>query len=371
MKPSFSGIRLCGRARRARGAAAASIALMLASAGVFAATFPAADVSDDAYHYVPDGRHDASYVEWWYFSVFDEQQDLQAIFHYSIIDPGDYGGFGVTSVGSTTYRSGSIVTETDSFPTGEFRGSYESANLTVGANSIEVIDPDTYRIVGSAGEDHRVAWDLLFQRRMDPWFARDHQQVGRLAWEWMSWLVYMPGASVSGELSIDGQVHRLDGVPGYHDHNWGEWIPTGVLWNWAQYYQPGLAFELGDFRWSDVGIASVDLQGRRTVFTKGQYRLVHTAWEQDPANGRRFPVETWFFAENETTRLVIKLRTLDTAALEAPVEIPFLRREPLLYEQTADDDGTLWEKDPAGEWRLVVRFRGGGFKEYTTTRPQR
>jgi hypothetical protein len=38
---------------------------------------------------------------------------------------------------------------------------------------------------------------------------------------------------------------------------------------------------------------------------------------------------------------------------------------PLVYERTADITGTLWEKTPHGEWRLLTCFAGTGFKEYT------
>jgi hypothetical protein len=46
-----------------------------------------------------------------------------------------------------------------------------------------------------------------------------------------------------------------------------------------------------------------------------------------------------------------------------PLDLPVL---PLVYEQTADITGTLWEKTPAGEWRLLTSFAGPGFKEYTS-----
>ena len=43
-----------------------------------------ADVSpaDDAYHYSDfrDGNHDAVFIEWWYFNLFDQTSDIQIIF---------------------------------------------------------------------------------------------------------------------------------------------------------------------------------------------------------------------------------------------------------------------------------------------------
>ncbi len=92
----------------------------------------------------------------------------------------------------------------------------------------------------------------------------------------------MPRAQVSGRLAVDGRVYEIDAA-GYHDHNWGEWIPTDALWSWAQYSNPDLAFELGDFQGQPTGLASIDAAGERTVFTKEQYAFIHTRWAFDHA----------------------------------------------------------------------------------------
>ena len=54
---------------------------------------------------------------------------------------------------------------------------------------------------------------------------------------------------------------------------------------------------------------------------------------------------------------------LDTVPIVPPLDLPIL---PLVYEQTADISGTLWEKTPQGEWRLRASFAGIGFKEFTS-----
>jgi hypothetical protein len=83
-------------------------------------------------------------------------------------------------------------------------------------------------------------------------------------------------------------------------------------------------------------------------------------------NGRRFPTTTWLRAENETVRLVVRLRALQTEAILPPFQIPVLP-EPLIYEQTALYSGRVWRRERGGGWRLVRSFSGVGFKEYTTT----
>jgi len=180
----------------------------------------------------------------------------------------------------------------------------------------------------------------------------------------------MPSASVSGTLTVDGHVYRLHGARGYHDHNWGEWIPGLVTWNWAQYSSPRVRVALGDFPKVAQGTVGVDVDGRQTVFEKPQYRIAHSEWTFDAVNKRWFPARSHLRAESESVRLDVRFRALDTVPIVPPLALPV---RPLVYEQTADVTGTLWEKTPAGHWQLLASFAGTGFKEYTsltTVKPQ-
>src|SRR5207245_3154730 len=50
---------------------------------------------------------------------------------------------------------------------------------------------------------------------------------------WMScYVVPVLSGTFSGRLTIDGKEIVVDGVSGYHDHNWGYW--QGVSWQWGQ-----------------------------------------------------------------------------------------------------------------------------------------
>src|SRR5437773_2506206 len=216
-----------------------------------------------------------------------------------------------------------------------------------------VLQPRRAR-AGRAGDLH-----LLGLRPQQP----DRPHVGRLAWEQMSWLVYMPSASVSGTMTVDDRVYRLRGARGYHDHNWGEWIPGIVTWNWAQYSGPRVRVAMGDFPRVHEGTVGVDFGGRRTVFGKSQYRLTHSAWRFDAVNKRWFPAVSRLRAESESLALDVRFKALDTVPIVPPLDLPIL---PLVYEQTADITGTLWEKTPQGEWRELTSFAGTGFKEYTS-----
>ncbi|MCS6805184.1 MAG: hypothetical protein RMM98_16255 [Acidobacteriota bacterium] len=326
---------------------------------------PAQDVSlaDDAYHYreFADGKHDNRYIEWWYFNFYDTIQDLQGIFAYFVANPEKRPGPSLVQVVGVVYTSQGVVSKVDIYRPEQFTASYEKADVQIEANTIRVIDGGSYRIVG-ASRDARLKWDLLYISQSAPWYAANRMNVGRFPWEQMSWLIYMPRADVTGQIELDGQVYQIR-APGYHDHNWGEWNFTNALWNWAQYSEPGLALEIGDFIGQPVGVASVDVQGQRNIFTKKEYELTHTRWAYDAINRKQYPIETTFRAENEAIRVALTIRAINTHPLRG--RLPFPLPEPIIYEQTAQYTGQLWQKNASGQWQPLMSFSGNGFKEYT------
>jgi len=181
----------------------------------------------------------------------------------------------------------------------------------------------------------------------------------------MSWLVFMPRARVTGRIVVDGGTYQVDAA-GYHDHNWGEWIPPDAMWNWGQYSDARTVFDMGVFIGQPVGLASIAVNGSRVVFTPRQYSLVHTAWAWDAANRVLYPTASRLTADNGTTRLVVTMRVLATQPLRGDLPPPL--PDVIVYEQTAQYDGRVWTRDPAGQWALAQRFRGPGFKEFTAKR---
>jgi hypothetical protein len=349
---------------------AAVLAVSLAGGAFAADPDPPVTRSDDAFHFASfaDGHHDGLYAEWWYFNLIDTEQDLQMILAYSVVDPANRSGLGLASVLAVVYTPGGTVKELAAFPTEAFSGSPDEAHVTVaggpaGHARIEVEADDRYRLSGVVAGAHHVDWSLDYLREGRPWFAADRRQVGKQPWELMSWLVYMPSASVSGTVTVDGQVHHVHGARGYHDHNWGEWIPGVVTWNWAEYTSPQISVALGDFPRVDEGMVGVDFEGRRTIFDPSQYHIVHTAWTEDPINKRRYPRMTWLRAENDDTSLLLRFEALDTEPIVPPLDLPV---RPLIYEQTARVTGVLWVRDADGEWRRRATFGSLGFKEYTS-----
>ncbi len=325
----------------------------------------AVTAADDAYHLSTwaDGSHDASFVEWWYFNLSDPGADTRAILSYFVADPMGRLGSPLIQMVAVVYNGDGIVTSVDDYPDGAFSASEARADVAIGDCAIEVLDDDRYRVSG-ASLDGRLSWDLTYVREAPSWFAADRAAVGSLPWEAMSWLVYMPRAQVTGTLGVEGRTLPIHG-DGYHDHNWGEWIPTDVLWNWAQHSSARLAFELGDFIGGPAGVASVELDGERVVFTKDRYRLRHTRWAFDAANRVFYPSVSLLTAEDDRWRLSLVIEAVETEALRG--DLPLLVRDVVIYEQTARYTGRLWRKSPQGRWTSAALIRGDGFKEYTAT----
>jgi hypothetical protein len=175
----------------------------------------------------------------------------------------------------------------------------------------------------------------------------------------MSWLLYMPRAAVSGTLTIDGQTYRMESS-GYHDHNWGEWDFNAINWNWAQYSQPGLTFDLGDFVDNPNGRASFDLWGKRVVFSASDYKLVHTEWGLDPLTNLSYPTQSVFTAERNDMQIRIVMNVQKTVPLSAGPP-PAL----VIFEQPTHFTGEITINR---HWLPIkIPFEGNGFKEYTAT----
>jgi hypothetical protein len=344
---------------RIHSSAAAASALFLSSF-IAHSQSPGVTERNDAYHFIDwlGTSHLPDYTEWWYFNLYDSVNNVQAIFSYFVNNPADLKGglfpVGISEMAAVAYTPKGIVTETDLFLTPAFSAQYGQADVSIGKqNEISVIDRNTYRISGST-RDGRIAWNLLYQRTAPSWFAADRFNVGAQPWQLMSWLLYMPRASVAGTLTVDGAAYQVN-APGYHDHNWGEWDLTGVVWNWAQYSEPGLTFDLGDFPDKPGGIAGIDVNGQRYVFESGQYTLTHTKWAYDPKNKLNYPIQSVFQGDNGTAQLSVTMDVIATDPLSAPMPPP----RAVIYEQTVAYTGQATVNG------APLAFTGNGFKEFT------
>jgi hypothetical protein len=345
----------------------AAIGFVLAALPLYSQTTPVPKV-EDAYHfrYWAGMGHAAEYTEWWYFNVYDSANNLQAIFTYFVTNPANILGAGALGFGAAQVTSvaflgnGSVITENDRYPLVRFSAAYEQADVAIGRNRISVDDPDHYRITG-ASRDGRIAWNLSYLRDADSWYAANRVNVGAEPWQLMSWLLYMPRAAVSGTLTIDGATYTVNSA-GYHDHNWGEWNLTGVAWNWAQYSQPGLTFDLGDFPGKPAGFVSVEVNGQRAIFANNQYTLAHTQWAYDSQNGISYPTQSVFQGNNGSAQISLVMDVHQSDPISSGLKPPAANL--VLYEQTAHFTGQVSVSGSS-----PISFAGDGFKEYSAIVP--
>ena len=88
---------------------------------------------------------------------------------------------------------------------------------------------------------------------------------------------------------------------------------------------------MGDFIGRPAGVVSVDFGGRRTVFLKGQYWLLHTRWALDGKNGvwycqpldtaKDTPITVGLTFENDTHGGHIYGALLTKQGYDAPVTL--------------------------------------------------
>ena len=323
------------------------------------ASLPVTEASD-GYHLLDwlGSSNLADYNEWWYFNLYDSTNNVQAIFVYQIANPLNVSSFGVSELSTAIYTSAGIEVDGSVYLTPAFSADVLKADVTIGkANSVTVIDDDTYQITG-ATRDGKVAWNLKYQRRATSWYAANRLNVAAQPWELMSWLVYMPAAAVSGTLTASGTTYQVNAT-GYHDHNWGEWSFSSVPWNWAQTSQLNLTFDLGDFPDQQVGTASVEVNGQRYVFEHSQYTLTHTQWAYDPIFMVNYPSQSVFQGNNGAAQITVTMNVIANEGLATSSSPPML----VIYEQTAAYTGQV----TIGS--TVSNIASNGFKEYATVVP--
>ena len=320
-------------------------------------------LKDDAYHYpeFQDGHHDLNYIEWWYFNLDDPENNLQAIITYGISDPEGSIKLGGARLLTVVYLDGEVIIGDDFYSRDDFSASVVKADVAIGDNRIEVFDEDTYRVAGSS-RNGVITWDLTYTRRAEPWGSLDRVPVGGFPWEVMSWMIYMPGAEVEGEMTIDGKVFLVS-AKGYHDHNWGEWIFSGPMWNWAQYYEEGLTFDMGDIANRGQGGIGINYLGTFYTFAKDQYHIYHSHWTYDRKNRSFYPEKTVVLARNQQYFLRVEIEAIQTVGLTQP--IPKFFPQVIIYEQTAFLEGKLWEFSFSDGLQEILSFSGRGFNEYT------
>ena len=233
----------------------------------------------DAFH--PDLSDDL-YKEWLYFNFIDEANDLKFIVSFNI------GGNLTGETGNSTMlmayqieddytQMGSAV---GSYPIESVNYSADSPDLTLDENNYVRLMPNGYKVhaegfgLNAFGEPIQMIYDATYIPKADPTllFSGIIGDSGD-----MNWISAAPACKVEGSLTINGVGYNLEydlnGVRGYHDHNWGIWDwDDNMGWDWGQ------AIEMNDEEPdTDVGRYTIVLgkltNGSHTADTGNQLLL--------------------------------------------------------------------------------------------------
>lgn len=222
-----------------RGLLALAAAASLAYTGVAtAAAVRTATPRDDAAHLTDDVR-----TEWWFVNAVDPDS-----------------GLAVAAAMGSRFPGMPPATVAFVYPPGGGRGSTVGAprllstppsarvaDVRLGEDRIWSPRPGVVRVriglgrglVFSGPPVGAVRMDLTYRATAPGFVAGPLRIPGGQS---ISWTVAQPTARVSGTVVAGGRTWRLRGVPGYHDHNFGDFDladPVHGGWDWSQVHLPG------------------------------------------------------------------------------------------------------------------------------------
>jgi hypothetical protein len=108
----------------------------------------------------------------------------------------------------------------------QFKGAMIPANLTGGYESIKFSN-GTYKGAAFNASTANVSWDITYTRTAG-WFGQkdiENQELSLMKSGTILWNTYMHDATVSGTLTINGDVYTFN--RGYSDQNWNRTFPQG------------------------------------------------------------------------------------------------------------------------------------------------
>lgn len=191
----------------------------------------------DAFH--PDLSNDL-YKEWHYFNVIDDANDLKFFMTLNVGGNLTSAGYGamlmVYKIGDDPSQMGAAQ---GSYPIQYVDVSDDSPDLTLDDSNYVRLMPNGYRVHAEGvglnvfGEYIQIIYDATYIPKAEN-TSIFSGLIGDTPGD-MNWVSAAPACRVEGSLIIDGVEYHLDGVRGYHDHNWGNWSwSDNIGWDWGQ-----------------------------------------------------------------------------------------------------------------------------------------
>ncbi|MCK4938509.1 MAG: hypothetical protein KAR85_07885 [Methanosarcinales archaeon] len=189
----------------------------------------------DSFH--PELSND-SYKEWHYFNIIDETNDLKFFVTFNVGgNQTESTGYGIVLM---AYMIGDYPSATQEYYSIQsIDVSDDSPDLTFNDNNYVRLMPNGYRVNAEIngtdvyGNPIHIIYDATYIPKADPTqiFNGD---IGDTPGD-MNWVSAAPACKVEGSLTINEVKYNLDGVRGYHDHNFGIWDwGDNIGWDWGQ-----------------------------------------------------------------------------------------------------------------------------------------
>jgi hypothetical protein len=304
-------------------------------------------LQDDAYHY----NNETTYVEWWFFDVINQPQDIQFFISYHILNPKN----GIATIAVGIFNGDSIFEIREYYPSSAFNASYTKPDINIGPCTITTPDKDTFLLHGHVCDDtNQFQWNLTFFRTAPPYDFIESSGESQ-------YLCYLPGSWVFGTIKINDVTYSMNHSYGYHDHNWGGGIMLPCQWAWAVTCQPEEGFALAmekveHFTWATralyitLGTSTYYFEDIETHFTSYKFEL-----------HRSYPFFTYYpqkrriHAENNQGYVIDFIATVQK---NLPVYMIIPR---VLNEQVSLFQGTLYK-----DGQIIYEFEVQGFTDYST-----
>lgn len=177
-----------------------------------------------------------SYKEWHYFNFIDEENNLKFFVTFLVAGNLDnqlqsYGSI-IMAYNVDENFGGSHI----NYPISDIEYSSASPDFIISNNYVELL-PNGYKI-HAEGIILQSGDPIIFDATYIP--KAEHTSIfqgtiGDSYVDNMNWVSAAPACKVIGNLIIGEEDYPLDGVRGYHDHNWGTWSwGDNIGWDWGQ-----------------------------------------------------------------------------------------------------------------------------------------
>ena len=175
-----------------------------------------------------DDLHGDWYKEWYHFCILGPEAEAIVNFNLSgDTHPSATPGRQLARVILLTHDDG-WEGDVDTIPFRDARLHTGLLGLTFGHNSVRY-ENGTFHL-SAALQNRPVTLVAQLKPTTLPLLMRSNTRIGEGK---INWLV-VPRLEATGTLTVGDRVHRFEGAPAYHDHNWGRWLwGHDLAWQWG------------------------------------------------------------------------------------------------------------------------------------------